>query len=67
MATKKPKSPAKIHEDLTNMVATMGEDVEKLLNGNKAAGRRLRKALQDIKKEIKPWRLDIQEYIQSIK
>lgn len=55
------------YEELQNQVAAMEQDVLKFVNGeNKAAGRRCRKALQEIKKQIKPWRDGIQELIKGM-
>ena len=49
------------YENLKNLVAAMEADVQKFTNGNAAAGTRLRKSLQDIKKLSQEFRLSIQE------
>ena len=48
-------------EALKNIIASMEADVEKFNNGNAAAGTRVRKALQDLKKAAQDFRVEIQE------
>jgi len=63
MATKK-REPKEFYYELQEKVSAMREDVDKFIEkGNKSSGRRLRKALQEIKKAIKPWRDEIQAMI----
>lgn len=63
----KKVDPKQFYESLKFMVSEMERDVLKFVNGeNKAAGRRCRKALQEIKKQIKPWRDGIQEIIAKL-
>ncbi len=63
----KKKEPGSWLAELRGMVEGMDEDHEKFYTGgNRSAGRRLRKTLQEIKREIKPWRDEIQEHVQSI-
>ncbi len=49
------------YENLKNIVAAMQADVEKFYNGNAAAGTRVRKALQDVKKAAQEFRVEVQE------
>ncbi len=49
------------YENLKNIVAAMEADVEKFYNGNAAAGTRVRKALQDVKKAAQDFRIEVQE------
>jgi len=66
MATKK-REPKEFYYELQEKVTAMQEDVDKFINkGNKSSGRRLRKALQEIKKAIKPWRDEIQAMIMKM-
>jgi len=48
-------------ENLKNIVAAMEADVQKFYNGNAAAGTRVRKALQDVKKAAQEFRIEVQE------
>jgi len=50
----------KHYEDIKNLVAAMEADVLKFNNGNAAAGTRVRKALQDIKKAAQAMRIEVQ-------
>ncbi len=55
------------HGVLTTMVENMLEDKEKFYDGgNKAAGRRLRKGLQDIRKACKSWREGVQQRVAGL-
>ena len=48
-------------ERLKNYVASLEEDFEKFyVKGNKAAGTRVRKAMQDLKKHAQDIRVDVQ-------
>lgn len=49
------------YENLKNIVAAMENDVQKFYNGNAAAGTRVRKALQDVKKAAQEFRIEVQE------
>lgn len=49
------------YENLKNIVAAMDADVQKFYNGNAAAGTRVRKALQDVKKAAQEFRIEVQE------
>ena len=49
------------YEALKNLVAGMETDVQKFYNGNNAAGTRVRKHLQDIKKACQDMRNEVQE------
>jgi len=49
------------YENLKNIIASMEVDVQKFYNGNNAAGTRVRKALQDLKKAAQEMRIDVQE------
>jgi len=46
--------------DLSEMVELIRIDAEKFDNGNKAAGTRVRKALQNVKKQSQEIRLEVQ-------
>lgn len=48
-----PPTPAQVDafEQLEKLVAAAKEDYQKAVGGNKAAGTRVRKAMQDIKKQ----------------
>ncbi len=48
-------------EALKAVIASMEADVEKFYNGNAAAGTRVRKYLQDVKKAAQAFRVEIQE------
>jgi hypothetical protein len=56
----------KAYQNLRDVVLAMEPDVKKLTAGNKAAGRRLRKNLQEIKKEAQAMRLGIQAEVKSM-
>ncbi len=49
------------YENLKDIVAAMESDVQKFYNGNAAAGTRVRKALQDVKKAAQDFRIEVQE------
>lgn len=49
------------YENLKNIVNAMDADVQKFYNGNAAAGTRVRKALQDVKKAAQEFRIEVQE------
>ena len=49
------------YEALKQLVANMEADVQKFYNGNNAAGTRVRKHLQDIKKACQEMRDEVQE------
>lgn len=49
------------YEDLKQLVASMEADVQKFYNGNNAAGTRVRKQLQDVKKACQAMRNEVQE------
>jgi len=49
------------YEALKNVVAAMEEDVAKFYNGNNAAGTRVRKQLQDVKRACQDMRNEVQE------
>jgi hypothetical protein len=49
------------HQELINQVAAMNDDVAKFDAGNKAAGTRIRKALQDIKNKCQEMRNAVTE------
>ena len=51
----------KLYEDIKNIVTAMEADVQKFYGGNNAAGTRVRKALQDLKKASQAMRIDVQE------
>ena len=48
-------------EALKQIITSMEGDVEKFYNGNAAAGTRVRKYLQDVKKAAQDFRVEIQE------
>ena len=49
------------YETLKQLVANMETDVQKFYNGNNAAGTRVRKHLQDVKKACQDMRNEVQE------
>ena len=49
------------YETLKSLVANMEADVQKFYNGNNAAGTRVRKHLQDVKKACQDMRNEVQE------
>ena len=49
------------YEALKQLVANMETDVQKFYNGNNAAGTRVRKHLQDVKKACQDMRNEVQE------
>lgn len=49
------------YEAIKNIVSAMENDVEKFNSGNAAAGTRVRKALQELKKAAQDYRTEIQE------
>lgn len=49
------------YETLKNLIAAMEEDVTKFYNGNNAAGTRVRKSLQDVKRACQDMRNEVQE------
>lgn len=49
------------YENLKNIVTAMEADVQKFYNGNAAAGTRVRKSLQDVKKAAQEFRIEVQE------
>ncbi len=49
------------YEALKSLVANMETDVQKFYNGNNAAGTRVRKHLQDVKKACQDMRNEVQE------
>ena len=49
------------YEELKNLVASLEGDIDKFSRGNNAAGTRIRKGLQDIKKLAQAMRIEVQE------
>ena len=49
------------YEELKELVASLEGDVEKFNRGNKAAGTRIRKGLQAVKKVAQELRVEIQD------
>jgi hypothetical protein len=49
------------YEQLKNLVASIEDDVRKAAGGNKAAGTRVRKAMQDIKNAAQSLRVAVLE------
>jgi hypothetical protein len=47
-------------EEIKNIIAEMEHDVEKVNRGNHAAGTRVRKALQTLKRAAQEMRIEIQ-------
>ena len=50
----------KQYDDLKNILAAMEADVEKVNRGNHAAGTRVRKSLQELKRAAQDMRIAIQ-------
>ncbi len=50
-----------LYEQLKNMVASVEDDLQKALGGNKAAGTRVRKSMQDIKNAAQELRVKVLE------
>jgi len=50
------------YEQLKNLVASIDEDVKKAAGGNKAAGTRVRKLMQDVKNVAQTLRVKILEH-----
>jgi len=55
------------YETLKQLVANMETDTQKFYNGNNAAGTRVRKHLQDVKKACQDMRNEVQEIRSSRK
>lgn len=55
------------YEGLKQLVANMEADVQKFYGGNNAAGTRVRKHLQDVKKACQEMRDEVQEIRSSRK
>ena len=55
------------YETLKQLVTNMETDVQKFYNGNNAAGTRVRKHLQDVKKACQDMRNEVQEIRSSRK
>jgi archaellum component FlaC len=53
--------PLEAYERLKQLVEQVADDVNKAVGGNKAAGTRVRKAMQDIKAEAQNVRKEILE------
>ncbi len=49
------------YENIKSIVAGMETEVQKFYNGNAAAGTRVRKALQELKKAAQEFRIEVQE------
>ncbi len=49
------------YEQLKNLVASIDDDVHKAAGGNKAAGTRVRKAMQDVKQAAQTLRVAVLE------
>lgn len=49
------------YEDLKNLVMSIDDDVRKAAGGNKAAGTRVRKHMQDIKNQAQALRVKVLE------
>ena len=49
------------YEQLKNLVASIDDDVRKAAGGNKAAGTRVRKAMQDVKQAAQTLRVAVLE------
>ncbi|MEE9211937.1 MAG: hypothetical protein V3U29_04710 [Phycisphaeraceae bacterium] len=49
------------YEQLKNLVASIDDDVRKAEGGNKAAGTRVRKAMQDVKQAAQTLRVAVLE------
>ena len=57
----------KKYEELKNIIASMEADMEKVNKGNSAAGTRIRKTLQALKKAAQEMRIEIQEMKKAAK
>lgn len=55
------------YENLKQLVASMETDVQKFYNGNNAAGTRVRKHLQEVKRACQAMRDEVQEIRKSRK
>ena len=53
------------YEQLKNLVASIDDDVRKAAGGNKAAGTRVRKAMQEIKQAAQALRMAVLESRES--
>ncbi len=53
------------YEQLRNLVASIDDDVRKAAGGNKAAGTRVRKAMQDVKQAAQALRVSVLESRES--
>ncbi len=49
------------YEQMKNLVASIDDDVRKAAGGNKAAGTRVRKAMQDVKQAAQALRVAVLE------
>jgi hypothetical protein len=54
-------APVEAYEQLEKMVAAAKEDYQKAIGGNKAAGTRVRTAMQDIKSQAQAIRVKVLE------
>ncbi len=54
-----------IYERLVKLVESAADDVEKAKGGNKAAGTRVRKIMQDVKKAAQDIRVGVLEFRQD--
>ena len=51
----------KLYEDIKTLVSSIEEDIEKFsTKGNKSAGTRIRKSMQDLKKLAQDLRVEVQ-------
>ena len=57
----------KKYEELKNIIASMEADMEKVNKGNSAAGTRIRKMLQTLKKAAQEMRIEIQSMKKAAK
>jgi hypothetical protein len=55
------RSPSPSHREVHRLVQDIAEEVRKAEGGNKAAGTRVRKAMQDVKQAAQDVRKDILE------
>lgn len=55
----------KKYEEIKSIIASMEGDIEKVNKGNSAAGTRVRKALQTLKKAAQEMRIEIQDLKKS--
>lgn len=53
------------YEQMKNLVASIDDDVRKAAGGNKAAGTRVRKAMQDVKQAAQALRVAVLESRES--